>query len=470
MNKYPTYKNSGVDWLGEIPEHWEVRKLKFLGYIYAGISGKKGDDFSKDNNGKMKPFIPFTNICNNAKIDNNQFQYVNIAESENQNRVKKNDILFLMSSETLDDIAKNSIYLGNENELYLNSFCKGFRITSDEINPEFFNYLFISKVYRNYFSLVGRGFTRINLKQEYINDAYTIIPPLPEQQKIAQFLDEKTAKIDLAIAQKEKMIALLKERKQIVIQNAVTGKWSMVNGEWSMDNGEWSMINGEWSMTPKSKLKDSGVEWIGEIPEHWEVKKLFGICRFVRGNSTFSKDEMLSNGEYVAVQYGKSYQVNEINEKYEFYINSEFYKDSQIVNQGDTIFVSTSETIEDLGHSVFYNRSDLGLLGGEQMLLKPNLELIDSKYLFYSSRVFAKELRKFATGIKVNRFNINDIKTIYISIPPIQDQTAIVAHIEAQSAKIDQAIALQEQQIAKLKEYKATLIDSAVTGKIMVND
>jgi len=222
MKKYNNYKPSGVEWLGEIPEHWEVKKLKFLGNIYAGINGKKGDDFSKEYSEGIKSFIPFTNICNNFKIDKNQYQYVKIDEKENQNRVLKNDILFLMSSETLDDIAKNSIYLEDDKELYLNSFCKGFRISKQNVNAEFVNYLFLSTTYRNYFSLVGRGFTRINLKQEFINDAYTLLPKLEEQTTIAHFLDDKTTKIDQAIAIKQKQIELLKERRQILIHKAVT--------------------------------------------------------------------------------------------------------------------------------------------------------------------------------------------------------------------------------------------------------
>ena len=360
MKQYDNYKNSGVEWLGEIPEHWEVKKMKFIGNIYAGINGKKGDDFSKEYSDGIKSFIPFTNICNNIKIDDNQYQYVKISENENQNRVKKNDILFLMSSETLDDIAKNSIYLGENTELYLNSFCKGFRISKHNVNAEFVNYLFLSTTYRNYFSLVGRGFTRINLKQEFINDAYALLPKLKEQTAIANFLDNKTTKIDQAIAIKQQQIALLQERRQILIHKAVTR-----------------------GLNENVKLKDSGVEWIGEIPEHWEVKKLFGLCNFIRGNSTFSKDELLCNGDYVALQYGKTYKVDEINDDYSFYVNEEFYKETQIVKYDDTILISTSETIEDLGHSAYYKRNDIGLIGGEQILLNPNNKKINGHYLYF---------------------------------------------------------------------------------------
>lgn len=212
-----------------------------------------------------------------------------------------------------------------------------------------------------------------------------------------------------------------------------------------------------------SSYKDSGVEWLGEIPEHWEVEKLFGLCNFIRGNSSFSKDELLNNGKYVALQYGKTYKVDEVNEKYEFYVNDEFYKSSQIVNFGDTIFISTSETIEDLGHSAYYKRSDLGLLGGEQILLNSKIEIIDSKYLYFSSKVFSKELQKFATGIKVFRFNINDLKTIYIPLPPKEEQTKIASFLDDKTAQIDEVISQKEKLIELLKERKQIVINDAVT-------
>lgn len=221
-------KDSGVEWIGKIPEGWEVKRLKYLGNIYSGISGKRGEDFSKENNGYMKPFVPFTNICNNLKIEIDQYQYVKISDGENQNRIKNNDLLFLMSSETLEDIAKNSIYLGDDIELYLNSFCKGFRLISNKAFPEYVNYLLNSKPYRNYFSLVGRGFTRINLKQEYINDVYTLLPPIQEQHAIVANIEAQSTKIDQTIVLKEQQITKLKELKASLIDGAVTGKIKVV--------------------------------------------------------------------------------------------------------------------------------------------------------------------------------------------------------------------------------------------------
>jgi len=124
----------------------------------------------------------------------------------------------------LEDIAKNSIYLGDDQELYLNSFCKGFRLHSDRALPEYVNYLLYSKPYRDYFSLVGRGFTRINLKQEYINDVYTILPPIEEQTAIVSFIEAQYTKVDKAIKLQEQQIEKLKELKSTLIDSAVTGK------------------------------------------------------------------------------------------------------------------------------------------------------------------------------------------------------------------------------------------------------
>lgn len=222
-------------------------------------------------------------------------------------------------------------------------------------------------------------------------------------------------------------------------------------------------------MSKYPKYKNSGIVWLGDVPESWLIVKLTEVCGFVRGNSSFKKDELLSNGKYVALQYGKTYKVSEVNERYEFYVNDEFYKVSQIVNYGDVIFISTSETIEDLGHSVFYNRSDLGLLGGEQILLKPNNDIVNEKYLYYSSKVFAKELKKYGTGVKVFRFKIYDLKTIYTSIPTIQEQTAIANFLDYKLEKIDRFITKKKQLIELLNEQKAAIINQAVTKGLNPN-
>ena len=210
------------------------------------------------------------------------------------------------------------------------------------------------------------------------------------------------------------------------------------------------------------KYKSSGIELIGDVPTHWRNYRVDWISAFVRGNTGFKKDELLNNGEYVALQYGKTYKVDEVNNSFNFFVNSEFYKYNQIVKRGDTIFISTSETIEDLGHTCFYNREELGLLGGEQILLKPNSKLINGKYLYYYSKFFTSELKKYATGLKVFRFNTDDLKRVFIAIPLLDEQTAITKYLDVKTQAIDKKINLLAKKTDYYIELRKSIINDAV--------
>lgn len=216
-------------------------------------------------------------------------------------------------------------------------------------------------------------------------------------------------------------------------------------------------------MMKYDSFKDSDIDWLGVIPEHWSNHRVDWIGTLIRGNTGFKKDELLDNGEYVALQYGKTYQVDQVNHTFKYFVNSEFYKHSQIVNRGDTILISTSETIEDLGHSCFYNRDDLGLVGGEQILLKPNRKLVIEKYLYYYSKKFCTELRKYATGLKVFRFNIDDLKKIFVAIPSLEEQTAIANYLDTKTQAIDKKASLLEKKIGYYEELRKSLINETVT-------
>tara|TARA_B110000285_G_scaffold96825_1_gene110478 strand:+ start:7137 stop:8441 length:1305 start_codon:yes stop_codon:yes gene_type:complete len=424
---YEKYKDSGLNWIGDVPEHWLVSEYKFVSQVQNGFAFKSAM-FDKNVGFPILRIRDITsgNISTFYKGDYSD-DYI----------VQKGDLLIGMDGDF-------NIRWWDKENILLNQRCcriienekavKRFLYYSLPFNLQIINDL-------TYFTTVK------HLSSGDINNAKLPLPSPQEQTQIANYLDHKTGLIDAIIAQKEDLIKKLKEQRQAIINEAVTK-----------------------GLNKDVKLKDSGIEWLGEIPEHWEVIKLFGLCYLVRGNSSFKKDELLSNGTYVALQYGKTYKVNEVNEKYKFYVNDEFYKESQIVNYGDTIIISTSETIEDLGHSVFYNRKDLGLLGGEQLLLKAKNNKINPKYLFYSTKVFLKDLRKNATGVKVYRFNIHDLKNVFTPVPSILEQNLIVKHIETKSATIDKVIIRSQTSIQKLKEYRQSLISEAVTGKIDVRD
>jgi type I restriction enzyme S subunit len=275
------------------------------------------------------------------------------------------------------------------------------------------------------------------MNQENLHNIFFSTPSFAEQTTIANFLDRETSRIDNLIEEKANFTKLLKEKRQALITHAVT-KGLDLNAS--------------------------------EAPEHWGNFRLDWISTIIRGNTGFQKDELLNYGKYVALQYGKTYKDDEVNSTFNFYVNEEFYKANQVVHYGDTILISTSETIEDLGHSCFYNRKDFGLIGGEQILLKPKTELIFEKYLYYSSKVFCSGLKKYATGLKVFRFNIDDLKNIFITIPPVEDQQQIAIYLDDKTSKIDMIIEEVNHSIKLLKEHRSALISAAVTGKIDVRD
>lgn len=210
-----------------------------------------------------------------------------------------------------------------------------------------------------------------------------------------------------------------------------------------------------------SEYKES--ENLEQTPKEWKFERLHSICDFVRGNSAFQKDDLSSMGDYIALQYGKTYKVEKVDNTFQFYVDKKFYKSSQKVVYDDVIFVSTSETVEDLGHAVHYTRRDIGLVGSEQILLKPNRNELNGNYLFYSTRNFGGKLAGLSKGLKVFRFNIDDLKTISISFPEINEQKAIANYLDRETEKIDKKVSVLEKKAGLYKELKQSLINETVT-------
>lgn len=224
LNPDVTVRDSGIEWIGMIPEHWNPIRLKDVSYLYSGLTGKAGDDFRCDDESLTKPYLPFTNVLNNTKIDFNQVNRVVMGENENQNRVNQNDLIFLMSSEDYESIAKSAVVEGDPGELYLNSFCRGLHFTSRNVQASFVNYQLNSKKYRDALRFEARGFTRINIKIDRIASQFVTLPPLDEQQQIVDYLDAKCTEIDKAIDNIGKQIDALKRLKRSLINEVVTGK------------------------------------------------------------------------------------------------------------------------------------------------------------------------------------------------------------------------------------------------------
>lgn len=271
---------------------------------------------------------------------------------------------------------------------------------------------------------------------------YFPIPPLDEQQKIAQFLDDKTAKIDQAVDLAEKQIALLKEHKQILIQNAVTR-----------------------GLNPDLLLKDSGVEWIGQVPEHWEVKKLKYLGNAIIG-LTYSPDDLCDESEGILVARSSNIQNGSFVYSDNVYVKKQIPKKLQLKEQ-DILICSRNGSRDLIGKCAYITKDQ------EKHTFGAFTTVFRSKYnpyLFYilNSEIFKRLSGNFLTST-INQLTINNLNSIQVALPPLLEQKKIANCLEVQTAKIDQAIALKTAHIEKLKEYKSVLINDVVTGKVRVS-
>ena len=438
IKNYPLYKDSAIDWIGEIPEHWDIKRLKDLGFLYSGLTGKAGSDFTNEHQWSCD-FIPFVNIANNQYISLSDMKKVIVTPQEKQNQVKKHDLFFLMSSENYEDIGKTALLRSDIRSTYLNSFCKGFRFTTKKIEPNFANYLFSSRKYRDSFAIEGKGFTRINLKIKKVNNLFFLLPPLREQVEIAHYLDTKTAQIDRKIDLLTQKAKRYEELKRVLINETVTR-----------------------SLDKSVPMKDSAIEWIGEIPEHWEVNRLKDIARQSKEkNGNTHIGEMLSVSGYRGIEF-KKYD-DELKKR-----TDEELSDYRVVRPGQLVVNTMWLNYRGIGVSklrgyvspayraYFLNKTAYGTF---------------IHYLMRSD-LYVSGYSKYLQGIRPNSLQMKtiDFECLPMLVPPLPEQEAIAHYLDTKTAQIDQIIQTINTQVEKLQELRKTLINDVVTGKIKVID
>lgn len=410
MNKYERYKKVDLPWLEEVPEHWEVSPISHV-FEERKEKNQKGDIKFILSVIKNRGVIPYTE---KGSVGNKASENI-----ENYKIVYPNDMVLNSMNMMIGSLGKSK-YKGVLSQVYYVLRL----INESEHNIDYLNYLFQVKPFYESFRVLGKGILdhRLRVPMQMLKYEKVILPPLIEQKQIATYLNWKINEIDRLIAvEKEKIEKLNRLFEKIISFNS-------------------------------SNMKEESIRKYVDI---------------VRGNSTFTKDDLLSKGTYVALQYGKVYKVDTIDNNYNFYVNDEFYKSSQIVDRNDIIAVYTSETIEDLGHFAFYDRDEKGLIGGEQLLIQPK-EGIDPKYLFYCLKKDALLLKKASTGIKVYRFKSNDLKSIKIPVVSLNEQKKIVERIEKKLSKVKRNIDICNSIIGELNSFKYSLISEVVIGKIDV--
>lgn len=427
FQKYPAYKDSGVEWLGKIPEHWKVTP----GFSFLYEAKEKNTGFKR----KQVLSLSYGKIREKGEDELTGL----VPESfETYQLVDAGDIIFRPTDLQNDKVSLRSAmsdFDGIITSAYLNLRLKKIA------DARFYHYFFRSIDDNKVIYGLGSGL-RQNIDYRDFRRFRFPFPPKQEQIAIAGFLDEKCGKINAAIAQKEKLIELLKERKQILIQNVVTK-----------------------GLDPNAKMKDSGVDWIGEIPEHWEVKRLKNVCRI---NLNALPETTSKNYEFQYVDIGSvTFEKGiTITETYKF--KSAPSRARRTVKSGDTV-ISTVRTylkaidfVDEVKSAYIYS-TGFAVLQPESFVYPEYLAFL------VKSNSFTDQVAINSKGMSYPAINSTDLSNLFIVHSDYDTQKMIVRYIKEESAKLEKSINLNLKQIEKLKEYKSSLIDAAVTGKIKIN-
>lgn len=424
LPKYESYKDSGVDWLGEIPADWDVRRLKYLFHEVNERSESGGEN--------LLSVSQYTGVTPKSERMADGDLMTNAESLEGYKIVRRNDLV-------------SNIMLAWNGSLGFSAFdgivspaYSVYRL-KDNNSHGYFHYLLRTEIYKAEYKRKSTGVidSRLRLYSDDFYDVWGLMPTSGEQVAIAKFLDKKTTQIDEAIAIKEKQIALLKERKQIIIQKAVTQ-----------------------GLDPNVPMKDSGVDWIGEIPAHWEVRR----SKFLftqRKERAWTDDVQLSATQ----AYGVIPQ-----DKYEELtgyrvVKIQFHLDKRKHVERDDFVISMRSFQGGLERA--WSR---GCIRSSYVVLRP-LQKIDPGFYAYLLKLpaYIAALQKTASFIRDGQdLNFENFSKVDLFIPPVEEQRKIGKYVSGFLASSDKGVELLAAQIEKLKEYKTTLINSAVTGKIRI--
>lgn len=428
---YPKYKNSNIPWLGEIPEHWEITKLK---YLITLQKGKVPKEFSnKENN---LPYLSMEYLRGKLTIPSYVLPQENLIEVEND------ELLILWDGANAGEVMKSK-------KGVLSSTMAVIRINENYFDERFFFHFL--KWLEKELKTFANGTTIPHLDSSVLIDNHYCIPLFEEQSAIARFLDYKLAKINRFIQKKKQLIKLLNEQKAAIINQAVTK-----------------------GLDPNVKMKDSGIEWLGEIPEHWEVRKLKGIL--AKGKDSlkpgpFGSD--LKNQDIIPVGYKVYTQRAVLDDDFStssYCISEEKYDELSAfeVKSGD-ILLTTRGTIGRC--CIVPHLFEKGVIHPCIIRLRINQGLVLHQFV----RLFIEKANAFQVALKYNSNATtidviygNVLRDVFFIIPPIVEQKQIISFIEKETTIINTTISKIEKEIALVEEYKTALIAEAVTGKIDV--
>lgn len=407
MERYNEYKDSGELWLGEIPSHWGLRRTKYV--------WKETDSRSEFGSEQL--------------LSVSQYDGVREAQSDSRSEslkgykiVKQDELVINIMLAWLGGLG-----VSKHEGIVSPAYCV-YKL-QDAQNPRFLHYLYRTPMYLAEFARHSTGIvpSRWRMYTDDFGEVLTLLPPIEEQDAMVAYLDTATAKIDEAIAQQQKMIDLLNERKQIIINNAVTK-----------------------GLNPDVPMKDSGVDWIGEIPEHWELmqyRHLFYNLDKLR--QPISADQRSRN-----------------NPQYDYYGASGVIDKIDYYNVEDKVLLIGEDGANLLLRNLplIYKAEGKFWVNNHAHILKP----IRDDYDFMAYVMEAADYTLFITGSAQPKLSQSNLNAVKLPIPPLEEQKSIVEHLAQRTEKLDTAISNATKQISLLQERKQIIINDVVTGKVKV--
>lgn len=434
---YSAYRDSGVEWLREIPKHWKVHRLKTVASVELSSVDKKSVE------GQMP-----VRLCNYLDVYNNEhitpdLEFTPATATADQVRrfaLRAGDVLITKDSESWTDIAVPAVVISD-----LPDVLCGYHLAL--VRPGFDgDGAFLSRAFsavgpRDQFQVAANGITRFGLGGDSIRTGLFAVPPLPEQRAIAAFLDRQTAKIDALVARKERLLDLLQERRSALITRAVTK-----------------------GLNPTVPMKDSGIEWLGEIPAHWKVRRLkYVVADLTVGIVVTPAKYYVNDGipclRSLNISGGK---INTDNLVFISPDSNELHRKSKI-RTGDILVVRTGQA----GAAVIVPPELDGANCIDLLIVRPSKRLIaDYLFRFINSTPASGQVEAHSVGAIQAHYNTSTLARLLIPEPPIEEQAAIAEWLRAQVESIDRLVAKTRDAIDRLREYRIALISAAVTGKI----
>ncbi len=419
LRPYPRKKDSGVEWLGEVPEHWSVIRLRQVGKLSKGSGGNKEDEVPRGI-----PCIRYGDLYTTHEYFIRESRtFIPKDKAPEYTPIRLGDVLFAGSGETIDEIGKSAVNL-MQNEVYCGGDVILFR-PSQQVEPRYLGYAMDCRPAAAQKATMGRGITVMHIYGNQLKYLTFPFPPLAEQAAIARFLDHADRAIRRYIRAKQKLIALLEEQKQAIIHQAVTGQIDVRTGQ------------------PYPSYKDSGVEWLGYVPEHWEIRRLKTLCSMKSGEG-ITAESIESMGEYPV--YG-----------------------------GNGIRGYTSNYIHD-GKFVLIGRQ--GALCGNIHVARGQfwasehavVAALNPSFVleWFSAILGVMNLNQYSIAAAQPGLTVERVMNLWLPVPLPQEQAAIARYLDKTAAIIDDGVAPARSEIYLLREYRTRLIADVVTGKLDV--